>query len=103
VVPPVSLGSPYVSPPVGTLDDMGQIGMDIVENVVRVYDNYGLQTQIAVQGIQSPLHVLDAAMMGADVATLPFAVLDKLFDHPLTTRGLASLRTPSSDGPRRIH
>jgi transaldolase len=96
-------GSAYVSPSVSDLDDAGQIGMDVVESIVRVYDNYGLQTQIAVQGIQSPLHVLDAAMMGADVATLPFAIVDKLFDHPLTTRGLASLRTPSSDGPRRIH
>ncbi len=96
-------GSAYVSPSVGDLDDAGQIGMDVVESIVRVYDNYGLQTQIAVQGIQSPLHVLDAAMMGADVAALPFAVLDKLFDHPLTQKGLASLRTPLHDGPRRIH
>jgi transaldolase len=96
-------GSAYVSPSVSDLDDAGQIGMDVVESIVRVYDNYGLQTQIAVQGIQSPLHVLDAAMMGADVATLAFAIVDKLFDHPLTTRGLASLRTPTADGPRRIH
>jgi transaldolase len=96
-------GSAYVSPSVGDLDDAGQIGMDIVEGIVRVYDNYGLQTQIAVQGIQSPLHVLDAAMMGADVAVLPFGVLDKLFDHPLTQKGVASLRTPLADGPRRIH
>jgi transaldolase len=95
-------GSAYVSPSVGDLDDAGQIGMDVVEAIVRVYDNYGLQTQIAVQGIQSPIHVLDAAMMGADVAALPFAVLDKLFDHPLTQKGVASLRTPT-DGPRRIH
>ncbi len=95
-------GSAYVSPSVGDLDDAGQIGMDVVESIVRVYDNYGLQTQIAVQGIQSPIHVLDAAMMGADVAALPFVVLDKLFDHPLTQKGVASLRTPP-DGPRRIH
>ena len=96
-------GSAYVSPSVGDLDDAGQIGMDVVETIVRVYDNYGLQTQIAVQGIQSPLHVLDAAMMGADVASLPFEVVDKLFDHPLTAKGLAALRTPAADGPRRIH
>ncbi len=96
-------GSAYVSPAVGDLDDAGQIGMDVVEAVVRIYDNYGLQTQIAVQGVQSPLHVLDAAMMGADVAVLPFGVLDKLFDHPLTQKGVASLRTPLADGPRRIH
>ncbi len=96
-------GSAYVSPCVGDLDDAGQIGMDIVDAIVRVYDNYGLQTQIAVQGIQSPLHVLDAAMMGADVATLPFTVLDKLFDHPLTAQGVAALRARTAEGPRRIH
>jgi len=92
-----------VSPSVSDLDDAGQIGMDIVESIVRVYDNYGLQTQIAVQGIQSPLQVLDAAMTGVDVATLPFAVLDKLFEHPLTQKGIVNLRTPLPEGPRRIH
>jgi transaldolase len=96
-------GSAYVSPAVGALDNAGQIGMDVVENVVRVYDNYGLQTQINVQGIQNPIHVLDAAMMGADVATLPLSVLEKLFDHPLTQAGLANLRTNTFEGPRRIH
>jgi transaldolase len=96
-------GSAYVSPSVGELDDAGQIGMDVVESIVRVYDNYGLETQICVQGIQNPIHVLDAAALGADVATLPFAVLDKLFDHPLTARGVALLRSPAGEGPRRIH
>ena len=96
-------GAAYVSPSVGDLDDAGQIGMDVVEAIVRVYDNYGLETQIAVQGIQNPIHVLDAASLGADVATLPFAVLDKLFDHPLTAKGVALLRAPAGDGPRRIH
>ncbi len=95
-------GSAYVSPSVGELDDAGHIGMDIVESIVRIYDNYGLQTQIAVQGIQNPIHVLDAASLGADVCALPFEVLDKLFDHPLTARGVAALRT-HPDGPRRIH
>ncbi len=96
-------GSAYVSPSVGSLDDAGQIGMDVVESIVRVYDNYGLQTQIVVQGVQNPIHVLDAASMGADVAALPFEVLDKLFDHPLTAQGVAALRTPTLEGPRRIH
>jgi transaldolase len=77
--------------------------MDVVESIVRVYDNYGLETQICVQGIQNPIHVLDAAALGADVATLPFPVLDRLFEHPLTARGVAALRGPLSDGPRRIH
>jgi transaldolase len=96
-------GSAYVSPSVGELDDAGQIGMDVVEAIVRIYDNYGLQTQISVQGVQNPIHVFDAATMGADVVTLPFPVLDKLFDHPLTAVGVAALRAPASDGPRRIH
>ena len=96
-------GSAYVSPSVGELDDAGQIGMDVVESIVRIFDNYGLETQICVQGIQNPIHVFDAAALGADVATLPFAVLDRLFEHPLTARGVASLRSPQSDGPRRIH
>ncbi len=95
-------GSAYVSPSVGELDDAGHIGMDIVESIVRIYDNYGLQTQIAVQGIQNPIHVLDAASLGADVCALSFGVLDKLFDHPLTARGLAALRI-HPEGPRRIH
>jgi len=97
-------GSAYVSPSVGSLDDAGQIGMDVVESIVRVYDNYGLQTQIVVQGVQNPIHVLDAAAMGADVVALPFEVLDKLFDHPLTAQGVAALRAPTTlEGPRRIH
>lgn len=96
-------GTAYVSPSVGALDDAGQIGMDVVESIVRIYDNYGLQTQIVVQGIQNPIHVLDAAAMGADVAALPFSVLDKLFDHPLTAAGVAALRSPTAEGPRRLH
>jgi transaldolase len=96
-------GSAYVSPSVGELDDAGQIGMDVVESMVRVFDNYGLESQICVQGIQNPIHVLDAAALGADVAMLPFAVLDRLFEHPLTARGVAALRSPQPDGPRRIH
>ncbi len=94
-------GAAYVSPSVGALDDVGQIGMDVVEQVVRVYDNYGLQTQINAQGIGNPIHVLDAAMLGVDVATLPLAVLEKLFDHPMSKAAAATLR--SSEGPRRIN
>lgn len=96
-------GSAYVSAHVGALDDSSQIGMDVVDAIVRVYDNYGLQTQIVVDGIQSPVHVLDAATMGADVGVVPFAVLDRLFDHPLTSAGLAALRVHAGDGTRRVH
>lgn len=96
-------GASYVSPSVGALDEAGHVGMDIVDAIVRVYDNYGFQTQIAVQGIQNPVHVLDAAALGADVATLPFSVLDRLFDHPLTAAGVQALRPTNVEGPRRIH
>jgi transaldolase len=74
----------YVAPAVGLLDDVGTIGMDLVEQVIRVYDNYGFQTQIVVSEARNPIHVLDAALMGADVAALPADVLEQLFRHPLS-------------------
>ncbi|MBL8115092.1 MAG: fructose-6-phosphate aldolase [Acidobacteria bacterium] len=96
-------GCAYVSVYVGTLDEIGQIGMDVVESIVRVYDNYGIQTQIVVQGAISPIHVLDGAMTGADVSAVPIGVLDAIFDHPLTKAGLTTLRVNPGDGPRRVH
>ena len=77
--------------------------MDVVDAVVRVYDNYGLQTQIVVDAVQNPVHALDAAAMGADAAAIPFAVLDRLFDHPLTEQGVAAIRVHPGEGPRRVH
>jgi transaldolase len=74
----------YVAPAVGPLDDAGTIGMDLVEQIIRVYDNYGFQTQIVVSDARNPIHVLDAALMGADVAALPAAVLEQLFRHPFS-------------------
>jgi transaldolase len=74
----------YVAPAVGPLDDMGSIGMDLVEQVIRIYDNYGFQTQILVAQLRNPVHVLDAALMGADVATVPAGVFEQLMRHPLT-------------------
>lgn len=80
----------YVAPAVGPLDDVGSIGMDLVEQVIRIYDNYGFQTQILVAQLRNPVHVLDAALMGADVATVPPAVFEQLLRHPLTDELLAS-------------
>jgi transaldolase len=74
----------YVAPAVGLLDDAGTIGMDLVEQIIRVYDNYGFQTQIVVSEARNPIHVLDAALMGADVAALPAGVLEQLFRHPFS-------------------
>jgi transaldolase len=74
----------YVAPAVGPLDDVGAIGMDLVEQIIRVYDNYGFQTQILVTQLRNPIHVLDAALMGADVVAISTSVVEQLFRHPLT-------------------
>jgi transaldolase len=79
----------YVSPSVGPLDDVGAIGMDLVEQIIRVYDNYGFQTQILVAELRNPIHVLDAALMGADVVAISTSVVEQLFRHPLTDELLA--------------
>ena len=79
----------YVAPAVGPLDEVGSIGMDLVEQVIRIYDNYGFQTQILVADLRNPVHVLDAALMGADVATVPPSVFELLLRHPLTEDLLA--------------
>lgn len=84
-------GASYVAPYVGTLDDIGAIGMDLIEQIIRIYDNYGFQTQVLVDSIRNPVHVLDGALMGADVASMPFAIIEQLFKHPLTEAGIARL------------
>ena len=83
-------GATYVSPFVGRLDDLSHEGLLIVEQIVEIYSNYGYDTQIIVASVRNPLHVLDSAMMGADIATIPFNVLGKLAAHPLTEKGLKS-------------
>jgi transaldolase len=79
----------YVAPAVGPLDEVGAIGMDLVEQIIRVYDNYGFQTQILVAELRNPIHVLDAALMGADVVAISPTVVEQLFRHPLTDELLA--------------
>jgi transaldolase len=81
-------GATYVSPFIGRLDDIAQEGMELIHEIVSMYDNYDFKTQILVASIRSPLHVVQAAMLGADVATIPPDVMDKLFKHPLTDAGL---------------
>ena len=83
----------YVAPAVGPLDEVGSIGMDLVEQVIRIFDNYGFQTQILVSDMRNPVHVLDAALMGADVATVPPEVFDSLLRHPLTEQLLSRKRS----------
>ena len=81
-------GATYVSPFIGRLDDLSQEGMLLVEQIVEIFNNYAFETEIIVASIRNPLHVLDSALIGADIATIPFSVLGKLAAHPLTDSGL---------------
>jgi transaldolase len=83
-------GASFVSPFVGRLDDLAQDGMQLVEQIAEIYTNYAYETEIIVASIRNPLHVLDAALAGADIATIPFSVLSKLAAHPLTDKGIAA-------------
>ena len=81
-------GATYVSPFLGRLDDIGHVGMDLIRIIRTIYDNYRFETKILAASLRNPLHVVDAAVAGADVATLPFAVFQLLLKHPLTDIGL---------------
>ncbi|MEW6186013.1 MAG: fructose-6-phosphate aldolase [Thermodesulfobacteriota bacterium] len=81
-------GATYVSPFVGRLDDLSQDGMEMVGQIVTIFNNYGFETEIIVASIRHPLHVLTAALMGADIATIPFKVMLQLAQHPLTDIGI---------------
>ncbi len=83
-------GATYVSPFIGRLDDISLNGMDLIRQILAIYRNYGYQTQVLAASIRHPMHVVDAAVAGAHVATIPFKVLDMMFNHPLTDKGLAA-------------
>jgi len=83
-------GATYVSPFVGRLDDLSQDGMQLIEQIAEIFANYAYDTEIIVASIRNPLHVLDSALAGADIATIPFSVLSKLAAHPLTDKGIQS-------------
>lgn len=83
-------GAAYISPFVGRLDDINHVGMELVEQILTIYENYSFDTEVIVASIRSPLHVLDSALMGADIATIPFKVIKQLVKHPLTDIGLAN-------------
>ncbi len=82
------VGATYISPFVGRLDDISAEGMDLIEDIVQVYDNYEFGTRVLVASIRHPIHLKEAALMGADVATIPFSVFNQLVKHPLTDQGL---------------
>ncbi len=81
-------GANYVSPFVGRLDDISHYGLDLVEQILQIYDNYGFETEVIVASVRHPLHVLEAALMGAHIATIPPKVIRQLVNHPLTDIGI---------------
>ena len=81
-------GASYVSPFVGRLDDISHVGMDLVSDIMNIYANYGYETEVIVASIRSPIHVVEAALIGADIATIPFKVIGQLAKHPLTDIGM---------------
>jgi len=81
-------GARYVSPFVGRLDDISHDGMDLVDQILTIFDNYGFETELIVASIRHPLHFVESALMGADIATVPFGVLEKIIKHPLTDIGM---------------
>jgi transaldolase len=81
-------GATYISPFVGRLDDISQDGMELIEQILEIYANYGFKTKVLVASVRHPIHVLESARLGADVATIPFNVIAQLANHPLTESGL---------------
>jgi len=81
-------GASYISPFIGRLDDVATDGMQLIRDIVQIYDNYGFTTEVLAASIRHPMHVVDCALAGADVATIPFKVIQQLVKHPLTDKGL---------------
>jgi transaldolase len=83
-------GASYISPFIGRLDDIAQDGMQLIRDIVQIYDNYGFATEVLAASIRHPMHIVDCALAGADVATIPYKVIQQLIKHPLTDKGLDS-------------
>ena len=81
-------GASYISPFIGRLDDIGQNGMQLIEEIVQIYGNYQYDTEVLAASIRHPMHIVDCALAGADVATIPFKIITQLVKHPLTDKGL---------------
>jgi transaldolase len=94
-------GAAYVSPFMGRLDDVGQNGLAVLAEIVGIYRNYEWRTEVLASSVRHPLHVIEAARLGADVATMPFKVLEQLFDHPLTDKGLEQFLSDWHKGGRK--
>ena len=96
------LGATYVSPFVGRFDDVSEVGMNLIADLVTIFDNYDFETQILVASCRNPLHIREAALLGADVVTLPYKVLEQLLKHPLTDIGLERFLKDWEKVPRSI-
>ena len=81
-------GAAYVSPFLGRLDDISQPGIDLIETITAIFDNYGIDTEIIAASIRNPIHVTDCALAGADIATVPYSVIEQMTQHPLTDQGI---------------
>ena len=92
-------GASYISPFIGRLDDISETGMHLIEKIVTIYQNYQFDTEVLVASVRNPTHVVDAALLGADVCTIPFAVMKQLIKHPLTDAGLAKFMEDSKKIP----
>ncbi|HPN86200.1 MAG TPA: fructose-6-phosphate aldolase [Smithella sp.] len=94
-------GARYVSPFVGRLDDIAHDGMELVEQLITIFENYCYETEVIVASIRHPRHVLDAALMGADIATIPFKVIAQLVQHPLTEKGIETFLNDWKKVPKK--
>ena len=94
-------GAAYVSPFVGRLDDVAHDGMEIVDQILTIYHNYGFETEVIVASVRHPRHVLEAALMGADIATIPFKVIAQLAKHPLTDNGIEAFMRDWKKVPKK--
>ncbi len=93
-------GATYISPFVGRLDDLSDDGMNLAEQIVTIYRNYDFATELLVASVRHPVHVVQAALMGADVATIPFKVINQLLKHPMTDKGLAKFLEDAKKIPK---
>ena len=93
-------GAAFISPFIGRLDDVGETGMDLIRKIVVIYENYAFDTEVLVASVRSPAHVVDAALIGADICTIPFSVMQQLVKHPLTDAGLEKFVADARKIPR---
>ncbi|MGE3680455.1 MAG: fructose-6-phosphate aldolase [Bdellovibrionales bacterium] len=93
-------GATLVSPFVGRLDDISNNGMDLISQIIQIFQNYSLDTQVLVASIRHPIHVLEAAMLGADIVTVPYKILPQLVNHPLTEKGIAQFLKDAQNMPK---